>query len=96
MIVEPEDGSYAERLRGEVIPAVSDPPALYFVLDRSGSMNDAFGANGTSKYDTARAALRDVLLAIGHRVRYGAAVFPAIASSDGWHARASGLPDDAR
>jgi hypothetical protein len=82
VIVEPEDGS-TSGCGGEVIPAVSDPPALYFVLDRSGSMNDAFGANGTSKYDTARGALRDVLLAIGHRVRYGAAVFPAIASSDG-------------
>jgi hypothetical protein len=82
VVVEPEDGS-TTGCGGEVIPAVSDPPTLYFVLDRSGSMNEAFGASDTSKYETARAALRDVLLAIGHRVRYGAAVFPAIASSDG-------------
>jgi hypothetical protein len=53
------------------------------VLDRSGSMGDTFGASGASKYETARAALREVLRAIGHRVRYGAAVFPAIASRDG-------------
>jgi hypothetical protein len=82
VVVEPEDGS-TTGCGGEIIPAVSDPPTLYFVLDRSGSMNEPFGASDTSKYETARAALRDVLLAIGHRVRYGAAVFPAIASSDG-------------
>ncbi len=82
VVVEPGDGA-TTGCGGEIIPAVSDPPTLYFVLDRSGSMNDAFGASDVSKYETARGALRDVLLAIGHRVRYGAAVFPAIASSDG-------------
>jgi hypothetical protein len=65
----------------EFIPAISDPPTLYFVLDRSGSMVQPFEGSTESKYETARGVLGEVLSKIGHRVRYGAAVFPA--SSDG-------------
>jgi hypothetical protein len=65
----------------DVIPAVSNPPNLYFVIDRSGSMNEPFG--DASRYETTRDALEQVLQQIGHRVHYGAAVFPALAYSDG-------------
>ncbi len=67
----------------EIIPAVENLPNLYFVVDRSGSMEEAFEDTGISKYQTARTLLGDVLRQIGHRVRYGAAVFPAIANGDG-------------
>ena len=66
----------------EIIPAISEPPTLYFVLDRSGSMVQPFEGATESKYETARGVLGEVLSKIGHRVRYGAAVFPA-SSSDG-------------
>ena len=56
---------------------VTDPPNLYFLVDRSGSMA-AFPANSKlTKYDLARRVLGDLLRVIGHRVRYGAAIFPA-------------------
>ena len=66
----------------EIIPAISEPPTLYFVLDRSGSMSEPFEGTEQSKYETARDVLGEVLSDIGHRVRYGAAVFPT-ASEDG-------------
>ncbi|HEV8246463.1 MAG TPA: vWA domain-containing protein [Polyangiaceae bacterium] len=67
----------------EIIPALTDLPNLYFILDRSGSMSDAFQDSSVSKYETARDLLGDVLRQIGHRVRYGAAVFPALSNPDG-------------
>lgn len=79
----------------DFIPAVSEPPNLYFVLDRSGSMNEIFDGGSESKYETARAVLEQVLLAIGHRVRYGAAVFPALADSDGCGAGVQVFPTTA-
>ena len=56
---------------------VNDPPNLYFVVDRSGSMGAPFEGSVLSKYHTARASIADLLYDIGHRVRYGAAVFPS-------------------
>ena len=56
---------------------VNDPPNLYFVVDRSGSMGAPFEGSVLSKYHTARASIADLLRDIGHRVRYGAAVFPS-------------------
>jgi hypothetical protein len=67
----------------EFIPAFSDPPTLYFVLDRSGSMSQPFEGASESKYETARNVLGDVLSQVGHRIRYGAAVFPQSGSADG-------------
>jgi hypothetical protein len=64
------------------IPAIVDRPNLYFVIDRSGSMADSFGPGGFSKYDSAQIALGSVLRALGHRLNYGAAVYPSLASAE--------------
>ena len=60
------------------IPAISDPPNLYFVVDRSGSMSDPLPGSRYSKYENARIAISVMLRAVGHRVRYAAAVYPAL------------------
>ena len=65
------------------IPAITNPPNLYFVVDRSGSMLDPLPGSPYSKYENARIAISVMLRAVGHRVRYGAAVFPALVNSDG-------------
>jgi hypothetical protein len=49
---------------------VSDPPNLYFMLDRSGSMNN------DSKWSTVRTVVAQVITGLGPRARFGAAVFP--------------------
>lgn len=68
-----------------IVPVLSDLPNLYFVVDRSGSMSEPLAGTSHTKYQNARIAIGNVLRAIGHRVRYGAAVFPewGAASSDG-------------
>src|SRR6478735_962443 len=71
------------------IPAVSDPPNLYFVVDRSGSMGDLLSGSAYSKYENARIAISVMLRAVGHRLRYAAAVYPAYLNQDGC---APGLP----
>jgi hypothetical protein len=60
----------------EIIPVIEERPNLYFVLDRSGSMSEILVGSGTDKYSATRIAVRDMLKDIGHRVNYGAAVFP--------------------
>ena len=65
------------------IPAISDPPNLYFVVDHSGSMDDNLPGSPYSKYENARVAISVMLRAIGHRVRYGAAIYPALFGGDG-------------
>jgi hypothetical protein len=59
-----------------VVPVVVERPNLYFVIDRSGSMADPLTGSPYTKYTAARVALADVLRAIGHRVNYGAAIYP--------------------
>lgn len=68
-----------------VVPVLSELPNLYFVVDRSGSMADPLAGTSHTKYQNARIAIGSVLRSIGHRVRYGAAVFPAwgAAANDG-------------
>lgn len=61
----------------QVIRQKLDPPNLYFVLDRSLSMGEPLVGSGYSKFTAARLAIAEVVRAIGHRVRYGAAVFPS-------------------
>jgi hypothetical protein len=51
-------------------PLAIDPPTLYFVLDRSGSMNDL------NKWNTVRSVLESVAVQLGGRAAFGAAVFP--------------------
>ena len=56
---------------------VKNPPNLYFVVDRSGSMGEPVSERSRSKFQAARGVIADVLMRIGHRVRYGGAVFPS-------------------
>ena len=60
------------------IPAVAHPPNISFVIDHSGSMGNDFAGTGLSKYETARLALQRVLKAVGHRIKYGATIFPGL------------------
>ena len=62
----------------QVIPAVTNPPNLSFIIDHSASMGDELAGSGLSKYENARIALSHVLKALGHRVNYGAAIFPGL------------------
>lgn len=76
----PDDaGGYCGRL---FVPIVVDRPNLYFVVDASGSMSGEMSVPNSNnviptRYDAAREAIREVLLKVGHRVSYGAALFPA-------------------
>jgi len=65
------------------IPAISDPPNLYFIVDHSGSMGDPLPGRPGSKYENALAAISVMLRAVGHRVRYAAGVYPALLNGDG-------------
>jgi hypothetical protein len=56
---------------------VKDPPNLYFVIDRSGSMGESVSGSSRTKLQTARAMIGELLRAIGHRVRFGGAVYPS-------------------
>ncbi|MCC6216402.1 MAG: VWA domain-containing protein [Polyangiaceae bacterium] len=58
-----------------VVPVPVERPNLYIVLDRSGSMLEDL--DGKTRHYAARIAIADMLAEIGHRVNYGAAVFPA-------------------
>jgi hypothetical protein len=57
-------------------PLLGDPPTLYYLLDRSGSMNDL------GKWSTIQIALEAVMIALGPRARVGAAVFPDYTSQN--------------
>lgn len=70
----------------ESIPAVENPPNLSFIIDHSASMGEELAGSGLSKYENARIALSHVLKAIGHRVNYGAAIFPGLAGVTGCEA----------
>jgi hypothetical protein len=65
------DGSYCDCVD---VPLFTDPPNLYFVLDRSGSMADG------GKWDQVRSTMATVLRALGPRANFGAEVFPGFAS----------------
>lgn len=59
-----------------VVPVPIERPNLYIVLDRSGSMLEEL--DGKTRHYAARIAISTMLAEIGHRVSYGAAVFPAL------------------
>src|SRR5882724_10057116 len=71
-----------------VVPIVVDRVNLYFIVDNSGSMADPMGTDAAmhnvipSKYDAAGHAIRDILQKVGHRVWYGAALFPGEGATD--------------
>ena len=62
-------------------PLVTDVPNIYFVLDRSASMNDL------NKWTTVRTVLADIVVQLGPRAKFGVTVFPD--PSEGGCARAS-------
>ena len=66
----------------QIIEQEVDRPNLYFVLDRSASMSELLEGSSHEKYAASRLAIRAVLRTIGHRVSYGAAVFPAFDAAD--------------
>jgi hypothetical protein len=73
------DNALAGPCGSQTIPAVTGPvPNLSFVIDHSGSMGATLEGNELSKYENARIALSRVLKAVGHRVNYGAAIFPGL------------------
>jgi hypothetical protein len=56
---------------------VTAVPNLYFVLDRSRSMNSPpDGATGESKWDIVRNDVADLMTTVGERAQFGTAVFP--------------------
>lgn len=70
-----------------IVPIALTPVNLYFIVDASGSMStqidspDSNGGIQSSRFDAARIAIRDLLLTVGSRVSFGAALFP-LNSSD--------------
>ena len=46
---------------GQTLQAITHPPLLYFVIDRSGSMGDAFDSFGKTKYGAALTAIGQAL-----------------------------------
>jgi hypothetical protein len=60
-------------------PLLGDPPNLYFVLDRSGSMAAPWSGapTGTSKWVTVLDELEQLVVALGPRASYAVAVLPS-------------------
>lgn len=65
-----DDGSYCDCID---VPLFTDPPNMYFVLDRSGSMAEG------DKWDQVRQQVANVMRALGPRASFGATVFPGFA-----------------
>lgn len=57
------------------VPLLGDPPNVYFVLDRSGSMND------NNKWTTIRITVANIISKLGARIAVGATLFPPNGSS---------------
>jgi hypothetical protein len=55
---------------------LADPPTMYFMLDRSGSMTES------NKWLTIRTVIADVMHRIGPRAQFGAAIFPDPRAAD--------------
>jgi hypothetical protein len=79
VIGDPVPGDLDAGCGGVRIPLVDSRPNFYFVIDTSGSMGTPIeGAppDASTLYLAARAAIRDLLRVVGHRVYYGATVYP--------------------
>lgn len=57
------------------VPLFTDPPNMYFVLDRSGSMVEG------NKWTQVRIVVADILRGLGPRANFGATVFPGFDSA---------------
>jgi hypothetical protein len=57
-------------------PLLGDPPNLFFVLDRSLSMTNAWSGSSASKWVTVVDTITTLVTALGPRANFGAAVFP--------------------
>jgi hypothetical protein len=68
------DGSFCDCVD---VPLVAQPPNIYFVLDRSGSMSH------DNKWMSARDAVVSLARALGSRANFGAAIFPGGTESCG-------------
>jgi hypothetical protein len=66
-----DDGSYCDCID---VPLFTDPPNMYFVLDRSGSMAEG------NKWDQVRLQVAKVMRDLGPRASFGATVFPGYAN----------------
>ncbi|MBX3260590.1 MAG: VWA domain-containing protein [Labilithrix sp.] len=67
------DGSQCDCLD---VPLFVDPPTIYFVLDRSGSMGVA------DKWTKVRVTVAKIMRSLGPRAAFGAAMFPAPSGDD--------------
>lgn len=77
--VAPSPG--AEGLCGQYfLGATGDPPNLYFVIDRSGSMGEL--VDGREKYSAVAGAAVALVRSLGSKAKVGAAVFPGRHVSD--------------
>jgi hypothetical protein len=61
------DGSFCDCVD---TPLFADPPNMYFLLDRSGSMAE------NDKWDAVRVVVAQILRSLGPRANFGATVFP--------------------
>lgn len=59
------------------LSVAENPPNLYFVLDRSGSMSESMPGGTTPKYEAVQRAAVELVRGLGSHVSVGAAIFPA-------------------
>lgn len=64
-----DDGSFCDCLD---VPLFGEPPNMYFVLDRSGSMQ------ADDKWSQVRVVVAQILRGLGPRANFGATVFPGV------------------
>lgn len=64
-----EDGSFCDCLD---VPLFGEPPNMYFVLDRSGSMAEE------NKWSQVRVVVAQILRGLGPRANFGATIFPGL------------------
>jgi hypothetical protein len=67
------DGSQCDCLD---VPLFVDPPTIYFVLDRSGSMANP------DKWNQIRVTVAKIMRSLGPRANFGAAMFPAVGTTN--------------
>ena len=69
-----DDGSFCDCID---VPLFGEPPNIYFVLDRSGSMSEG------GKWDQVRVTVARILRSLGPRASFGATIFPGGTTANG-------------